>query len=39
MVKKCEYTGQLKGVKLLNNGNTAVLLFRDDAEFVKVGGI
>lgn len=38
-VKKCEYHGQLKDIQLFNNGNTAVLIFRDTAEFVKIGGI
>lgn len=38
-VKKCEYKGQLKDLKLFNDGNTAVLIFRDEADFIKVGGI
>lgn len=38
-VKKCEYQGVLKDLKLMDEGNTAVLIFRNTAEFVKVGGI
>ncbi len=38
-MKKCQYNGQLKDIKLFNNGNTAVLVFRDTANFIKVGGI
>lgn len=38
-VKKCEYKGQLKDLILFNEGDTAVLLFRDFADFIKVGGI
>lgn len=38
-VKKCEYKGQLKDLKLFNDGDTAVLIFRDEADFIKVGGI
>lgn len=38
-VKKCEYKGQLKDLILFNDGNTAVLLFRDVADFIKIGGI
>ena len=38
-VKKCVYNGQLKDIKLFSNGKMAVLLFRDTAEFIKVGGI
>lgn len=38
-MKKCEYKGQLKDLKLFNDGNRAVLIFRDFADFIKVGGI
>lgn len=38
-LKKCEYNGQLKDINLFDNGKTAVLLFRDTAEFIKIGGI
>lgn len=38
-MKKCEYKGQLKDLKLFNEGNRAILLFRDVADFIKVGGI
>lgn len=38
-LKKCEYKGQLKNIQLLNNGKTAVLIFRDTAEFINIGGI
>lgn len=38
-MKKCEYKGQLKDLKLFSEGNRAVLLFRDVADFIKVGGI
>lgn len=38
-LKKCEYKGQLKDLKLFNEGETAVLIFRDKADFIKVGGI
>jgi len=38
-LKKSEYNGQLKDFNLFDNGKTAVLLFRDSAEFLKVGGI
>lgn len=37
--KKCEYKGQLKDICLFGNGETAVLIFRDTAEFIKIGGI
>jgi len=38
-LKKCEYKGQLKDLKLFNEGNRAVLIFRNVADFIKVGGI
>lgn len=38
-MKKCEYKGQLKDLKLFNEGDRAVLIFRDVADFIKVGGI
>ena len=38
-MKKCEYKGQLKDLKLFDEGNRAVLIFRDTADFIKVGGI
>lgn len=38
-VKKCEYNGQLKDLVLFNEGDSAVLIFRDTADFIKVGGI
>ncbi|MBQ9314545.1 MAG: hypothetical protein IJ220_06090 [Clostridia bacterium] len=38
-LKKCQYNGQLKNISLFDNGKTAVLLFRDTAEFIKVGGM
>lgn len=37
--KKCEYKGQLKDICLFGDGETAVLVFRDTAEFIKIGGI
>lgn len=37
--KKCEYKGQLKDICLFGDGETAVLVFRDNAEFIKIGGI
>lgn len=38
-LKKCEYKGQLRDIKFFDNGNMAVLIFRDFVDFIKVGGI
>ena len=38
-MKKCEYNGQLKDLFVLGNENTAILIFRNCAEFIKIGGI
>ena len=38
-MKKCKYKGQIKDITLFNNGNIAVLIFRDHADFIKIGGI